>query len=103
MIEKTSSIQTMTTFYASHLCINLDRAKMKDLVSLLGGRDFETREFKEEIAEDSFANYQWCSGFMNQYSFSNLFLAHQVGRIHCEQTHQFPDDAEFCLYSLSSP
>lgn len=27
---------------------------MKDLVSLLGGRDFETREYKESIAEDSF-------------------------------------------------
>ena len=26
-----------------------DRAKISDLVSLLSGRDFETREFKEEI------------------------------------------------------
>ena len=30
------------------------RGKMKDLVSLLGGRDFETRDYKEEIAEASF-------------------------------------------------
>lgn len=26
------------------------RAKMKDLVSLLGGRDFKTRDYKKEIA-----------------------------------------------------
>ena len=30
------------------------RAKLKDLVSLLGGRDFETREYREPIAEESF-------------------------------------------------
>lgn len=30
------------------------RGKLSDLVSLLSGRDFETREFKAEIAEDSF-------------------------------------------------
>lgn len=52
------------------------RAKMKDLVSLLGGRDFETREYREEIAENSFA--QLTSGvidFMNEYTFSNFVLA----------------------------
>ena len=52
------------------------RAKMKDLVSLLGGRDFETREYKEEIAENSFG--QLTSGvidFMNEYTFSNFVLA----------------------------
>ena len=31
------------------------RGKMKDLVSLLGGRDFITRDYKEQIAEESFA------------------------------------------------
>lgn len=30
------------------------RGRLADLVSLLSGRDFNTREFKEEIAEDSF-------------------------------------------------
>jgi len=52
------------------------RAKMKDLVSLLGGRDFETREYKEEIAENSFG--QLTSGvidFMNEYTFSNFVLS----------------------------
>lgn len=52
------------------------RGKMKDLVSLLGGRDFETREYKEEIAENSFALLkQGVIEFMNSYSFSNFILA----------------------------
>lgn len=52
------------------------RGKMKDLVSLLGGRDFETREYKEEIAESSFALLkEGVLDFMNHYSFSNFLLA----------------------------
>lgn len=52
------------------------RAKMKDLVSLLSGRDFETREHKEEIAENSFALLtEGTHDFMNQYNFSNFILA----------------------------
>ena len=52
------------------------RGKMKDLVSLLGGRDFETREYKEEIAEKSFVLLkEGVLEFMNKYSFSNFILA----------------------------
>ena len=52
------------------------RAKMKDLVSLLSGRDFETREHKEEIAEQSFALLtEGTLDFMNKYNFSNFILA----------------------------
>ena len=52
------------------------RAKMKDLVSLLGGRDFETREYKEEIAEESFKKLtEGFIDFMNGYTFSNFVLA----------------------------
>jgi uncharacterized protein with ParB-like and HNH nuclease domain len=52
------------------------RGKMKDLVSLLSGRDFETRDYKEKIAEDSFAKLtEGVLDFMNQYSFSNFVLA----------------------------
>lgn len=52
------------------------RGKMKDLVSLLGGRDFETREYKEDIAEKSFALLkEGVLEFMNKYSFSNFILA----------------------------
>ena len=51
------------------------RAKMKDLVSLLGGRDFETREYKEEIAEASFQKLtEGVIDFMNEYSFSSFIL-----------------------------
>ena len=56
------------------------RAKMKDLVSLLGGRDFETREYKEEIAEQSFKKLiDGIMDFMNEYSFSNFVLAIKSG------------------------
>ena len=52
------------------------RGKMKDLVSLLGGRDFVTRDYKEEIAEESFAKLtQGVFNFINQFSFSNFVLA----------------------------
>jgi hypothetical protein len=52
------------------------RGKMKDLVSLLGGRDFETRDYKEEIAETSFAKLtEGVLDFMNEFSFSNFVLA----------------------------
>lgn len=52
-----------------------NRAKMKDLVSLLGGRDFETREYKEDIAEASFQKLtEGVMDFMNEYAFSNFVL-----------------------------
>ncbi len=52
------------------------RGKMKDLVSLLGGRDFETREYREEIAETSFRLLkEGVLDFMNRYSFTNFLLA----------------------------
>lgn len=52
------------------------RGKMKDLVSLLGGRDFVTRDYKEEIAEESFANLTvGVFNFINEYSFSSFVLA----------------------------
>ena len=51
------------------------RAKLKDLVSLLGGRDFESREYKAQIAEESFAKLsEGVIDFMNQYTFSNFIL-----------------------------
>lgn len=49
------------------------RAKMKDLVSLLGGRDFESRDYKEEIAAESFKLLtEGVMDMMNEYSFCNL-------------------------------
>ena len=52
------------------------RGKMKDLVSLLSGRDFEARDYKEEISENSFAKLKdGVLDFMNEFSFSNFVLS----------------------------
>lgn len=52
------------------------RGKLKDLVSLLSGRDFETRDYKEEIAEDSFKRLtEGIKHFMHQYYFEQFVLA----------------------------
>ena len=52
------------------------RGKLGDLVSLLSGRNFETRAFEERISEQSFTTLK--SGvlnFMNQYHFNSFVLA----------------------------
>ena len=52
------------------------RGKMKDLVSLLQGRDFETKDFKESIAEDTFKNLSnGVLDYMNEYNFKQFVLA----------------------------
>jgi len=52
------------------------RAKLGDLVSLLSGRDFADRTFKEEIAKDSFEKLSdGVKNFMNQYYFEQFVLA----------------------------
>lgn len=52
------------------------RGRLGDLVSLLSGRDFADRTFKEEISKDSFEKLS--SGvinFMNNYTFEQFVLA----------------------------
>lgn len=52
------------------------RGKMKDLVSLLQGRDFEARDFKEEISENTFKNLSaGVLDFMTEYNFKQFVLA----------------------------
>ena len=52
------------------------RAKLGDLVSLLSGRDFADRSFKEEIAQDSFDKLSTgVKNFMNEYNFQQFVLA----------------------------
>ncbi len=52
------------------------RAKLSDLVSLLSGRDFETREFKEEIIEDSYQKLEkGIRNFINENKFHQFILA----------------------------
>lgn len=52
------------------------RGKMKDLVSLLQGRDFEIKDFKESIAEETFKNLSnGVLDYMNEYNFKQFVLA----------------------------
>ena len=52
------------------------RGKLGDLVSLLSGRDFVERTFKEEIARDSFEKLtSGVISFMGQYNFEQFVLA----------------------------
>lgn len=51
------------------------RAKISDLVSLLSGRNFETREYLEEIAEDSFNKLsQGFMAFVDKFHFEQFML-----------------------------
>lgn len=52
------------------------RGRLSDLVSLLSGRDFETREYKDEIVEDSYNKLKnGILRFINEYSFKQFVLA----------------------------
>lgn len=52
------------------------RAKLGDLVSLLSGRDFTDRIFREDIAAESFEKLSiGVKNFMNQYNFEQFVLA----------------------------
>ncbi len=55
---------------------SFNRGRLADLVSLLSGRDFETREYKEEIVEDSYNKLKvGVLKFINEYSFDQFVLA----------------------------
>jgi hypothetical protein len=52
------------------------RAKLADLVAMLSGRDFETREFKEEIVESTYQELEaGVNNVINGYNFSQFMLA----------------------------
>jgi hypothetical protein len=51
------------------------RGKMQDLVALLSGRNFETKQFEEAIVEDSFSRLSASiKKFMNETNFKNLIM-----------------------------
>lgn len=60
------------------------RGRLRDLVSLLSGRDFLSKEYKEEITEDSFKKLdEGINNFMSQYYFEQFVLAiKDAGFIH---------------------
>lgn len=54
---------------------NFRRGKLADLVSLLSGRNFETREFEEEIAQESFQRLEkGVLSFVNQTNFERFVM-----------------------------
>lgn len=57
------------------------RAKLNDLVSLLSGRDFESKDYKEAIAEETFKNLSnGVLRFMDKYCFEQFTAAiHSAG------------------------
>ena len=51
------------------------RAKLAELVKMLSGRDFETREFKEEIIEDTYKKlFNGVLDFINEYNFKQFII-----------------------------
>ena len=51
------------------------RGRLQDLVALLSGRNFETKEYEEEIAENAFARLKnGIFNFMNQAHFNRLTM-----------------------------
>ena len=52
------------------------RAKLSDLVSLLSGRDFETREYKEEIIADTYTRLEGgVIDVFSEYNFKQFMIA----------------------------
>ena len=52
------------------------RAKLAELVKMLSGRDFDTREFKEEIIEDTYEKlYKGVAEFINEHNFKQFVIA----------------------------
>lgn len=52
------------------------RAKLADLVAMLSGRDFETREFKEEIVESTYKDLETGVGnVISGYNFTQFMIA----------------------------
>ena len=54
---------------------SFNRSKLADLVSLLSGRDFETRDYKDEIVKDSYDKLkEGILEFINEYNFKQFVL-----------------------------
>ena len=54
----------------------LKRAKLADLVSLLSGRNFETRDFNEEIVERTYEEFtDGVINVINEYNFKQFMIA----------------------------
>lgn len=55
---------------------SFSRGRLAELVSLLSGRDFLTREFREDIVDDSYKKLEeGILAFINEYNFAQFVLA----------------------------
>ena len=79
------------------------KGKLKDLVSLLSGRDFETKEYKQEIVEESYVKMDvGLTNFFNEYNFKQFILALKgIGFISNKQlTSRMTIDFAYTLYLM---
>ena len=52
------------------------RGKLADLVSLLSGRDFETKEYRDDIVDESYRKLdEGIQNFINEYNFAQFIMA----------------------------
>lgn len=52
------------------------RGKLADLVSLLSGRDFETKEYRDDIVDSSYKKLEkGIQNFINEYNFNQFIMA----------------------------
>lgn len=52
------------------------RGKLADLVSLLSGRDFETKEYRDDIVDESYKKLDaGIQNFINEYNFAQFIMA----------------------------
>ena len=52
------------------------RGKLADLVSLLSGRDFETKEYRDDIVDESYQKLdRGIQNFINEYNFAQFIMA----------------------------
>ncbi len=52
------------------------RAKLSDLVSLLSGRNFKTREYREDVIEETYANLKLgVENVINEHNFTQFMIA----------------------------
>lgn len=52
------------------------RGKLSDLVSLLSGRDFETKEYRDDIVDESYHKLdKGIQNFINKYNFAQFIMA----------------------------
>ena len=79
------------------------RGKLGDLVSLLSGRAFAERTFREDIAEESFAKLSsGVMNFMNQHNFEQYVTAIRTAGFNCPKllNSQMTQDFAYTLFLI---